>query len=482
MMATFENAVATKQAPNLRKKEGQATQKGTKKRKVIQRNAAQSNKKVKKMFINETLFGSNKTLLDSSSENGISHLKIKAQELGNIPGLIGHWQKEIDMRVKEIRAFEGQTFLQRSIRILKREAIPLKISGEEIARLHPTKPVLEKVKILKRTPSDMMNRLELVSIVAKSGRDFTVEQYRNFLLEATISCYFGKWNNIGLQVVIWTQEMYFSKLYNKCKGEAFALQDKLKATQGQENAFTRQSSKLKQHISDLKRNMEIIKSFQKQTEKALKDNKAVYNATLSINEIAEFLIEEGGSGHVDNNSKKDDRKMSILKRASEILLLLRVLPLLESEAKQLASQLKKMDKNDPIVYFLEAKISMTNLILKVGQYQGGEKTSKLRSEIQNAFKDTHLHYGIAVKKVGKSPKTKLENTIFIEYVSLIHYFYKISKTTLGVALPKEWLRSIFNKTLIMLRAITEKGAVDNLMMDIQKDMVDEEIDVATVRA
>jgi len=468
-MATAEDTFDIKPPPELDKEE-----------KSDQGKAKKSNKNAKKMFINEDIFGKSKHLLDTPADEGIAHLKIKPQELGNIPGLIEHWRKEIEQRMEEIRDWQAQTFLQKSVRILKHEGTPSKISGEYIARLHPTKPVLEKVKILKQTPSNMIARLELVSTVAKSGRDFTTEQYRNFLLEATIACYFGEWSNVGLQVVIWTQEMYFKKLYQKCREEAFALQGKITTSQGKENAFTRQSSQLNLHISDLNRNMEIIKNFQKQTERALTNNKSVYNTELSLNEVTEFLIEEGGNED-SNDSKKKEKKMNLLKRASEILLLLRVLPLLESEAKKLTNLLKKMDKTDPTIHFLEAKMSMTKLIFKVAQYQGGERTAKLRADIQKAFKDAHLHYGIAVKKVGKIPKTKLENTIFIEYVSLIHYFYKVSKTTLGITLPREWLQSIFNKTLIMLRAATDNALVHSLMADIQKDMADEEIDVPPAR-
>ena len=69
----------------------------------------------------------------------------------------------------------------------------------------------------------------------------------------------------------------------------------------------------------------------------------------------------------------------------------------------------------------------------------------------------------------------------MEYASYIHYFYKVSKTTLGLNLPKEWLTSIFNKTLDLLRAILEPETAYNLVMDIQRDMVEEEIDVTHVR-
>ena len=431
----------------------------------------------KKVFINEDLFGASKTLEDSPAEEGISHLKIKPQELGNIPGLIDHWQAELNSRKKEILDYAKTTFIQRAAHRFKgNEITSAEVTGAELAKCHPTKSALEKVKLLKRNPKDMMNRLELVSIVAKSGRDFPVELYRTLLLQATIACSFGEFSNVGLQMVIWTQDIYFSKLYYRCQGEALALEAKLKSEEGKENAFTRQSQGLRQHIGLVTRNMEIIKNYQKQTEKALKENKAIYNSSLSLDEVVTFLLESAGKEKIGEDKKRDKQWMGILKRAAELLLLLRVLPLLEGEAKQLSSQLKKMDKNDPIPYFLAAKVQMGDLIFKVGQYQGGERTVEMREKVQDSFKTTHHYYSLTVKRVGKMPKTKMEFAIFIEYASLIHYFYKVSTTTLGIRLPAGWLAAVFQKAMKLLMLVQEKGQVDGLVRDIQRDILDEGFD------
>ncbi|MBF0287115.1 MAG: hypothetical protein HQM14_04795 [SAR324 cluster bacterium] len=430
-------------------------------------------KKGKKVFINEDLFGSSKTLDDSPSEEGISHLKIKPQELGNIPGLIDHWKAELDMRVKEILTWKSNSFFQKASSLIKGDRIPPTISGEELSHFHPTKAALEKVKILKRDPTDMMARLELVSIVAKSGRDFPVEMYRTFLIQSTVACSLGEFTNVGLQMAIWAQDMYFTKLFYKCKGESMALEDKIRTQEGKENAFTRQAQGLRTHISDVRRNMEIIKNYQKQSEKALRDNKAVYNTTLSIDEITTYLLESGGKLSAKEEEERDEKKMKIFKKSSEILLLLRVLPLLKPEAEKITNQLKKMDPDAPIVHFLQAKVNMSDLVFKVGQFQGGDRSSEMRNEVQEAFKKTHNCYGLAVKKVGKFPKTKLEYSVFIEYAHLIHYFYKVAKTTLGIRLPREWLEAIFKKTVKLLELAQEKGKVDAIMSDIMKDMVDE---------
>ncbi|MBF0277373.1 MAG: hypothetical protein HQM13_06275 [SAR324 cluster bacterium] len=441
--------------------------------------ALKKKNKGKKDFINEDLFGASKTLDDSPAEEGISHLKIKAQELGNIPGLIDHWRSEINFRKKEILDYSKTTFLQRVGNVMKGgEAVSPEVSGEELSKFHPTKAVLALVKLLKRDPAHMMNRLELVSMVLKSGRDFPVELYRTLLLQATVACSFGEYSNVGLQMLIWTQDIYFSKLYYKCQREAIALESKLKSEKGggKENAFTRQSQGLRNHIGQVTRNMEIIKNFQKQTEKAIKENKSVHNTELTLDEIINCLLETGGKDKNMEDRKQDEKWSNIIKRSAELLLLLRVLPLLDSETKKLTAQLKKMDKNDPIPYFLDAKVQMSDLLFKVGQYQGGERTTKMLDQIQESFKATLHLYGLAVKRVGKMPKSKMEYAIYIEYASLVHYFYKTSKVTLGLRLPPEWLSTVFQKSTNLLSLVQGKVQVDQLMMDIQRDVLEEGLD------
>ncbi len=435
--------------------------------------------KSKKVFINEDLFGASKTLEDSPAEEGISHLKIKAQEIGNIPGLIAHWQAELDSRKKEILDYSKTTIIQRlASRIKGKSYLSSRITGEELTNHHPSKSSLEKVKLLKQNPLDMMARLELVSIVAKSGRDFPVEFYRILFLQATVACSFGEFSNVGLQMVIWLQDIYLSKLYYKCQREALVLESKLKIEEGKENVFTRQSQGLKNHIALVNRNMKIIKNYQKQTEKAIKENQPVYNTTLSLDEITEFFLEFGRKDKLGEDKKREKKWMSIIKRSAELLLLLRVLPLLDSETKKLISQLKKMDNDDPIPFFLEAKVQMNDLIFKVGQFQAGERTFEMRKQVQESFKVAHHCYGLAVKRVSKIPKTKMEVAILIEYASLIHYFYKVSIITLGIRLPAEWLAAVFQKATKLLELVQEKGQVDGLMMDIQRDILKEGLDIS----
>ena len=431
-------------------------------------------KQIKKVFINEELFGSSRLLEDIDVEEGIAHVKIRSEEIGNIPGLIEHWQTEIHKRKKEIEAYQNTGFIQRVSSLLQGEAVSPSVSGKELAHYHPTKAALEKVKILKNDPTDMMARLELVSIVAKSGRDFPTEVYRLLLLQATIACCFGELTNVGLQMVIWTQDIYFSKLLQKCQNESSALEAKLKKDQEKENAFNRQSQEMRHHVALVKRNMQIIKNYQNQTEKAFKENKDGYNTTLNVSEITAYVLDMGKKDPLER--QQDEKWMSIVKRTAELILLLRVLPLLKEETDKLCDLLKKIDKTDPVPHFLAAKVEMTDLLFKVGMYEGGERTVELRNAVQESFKKVHHLYGLAVKKVGKLPKTKMECTIFVEYASLIHYFYKISKTTLGIYLPKDWLWAVFQKAIHLLELAQEKGQVEALMRDIQKDMLDEGMD------
>ena len=99
-------------------------------------------KQGKKVFINEELFGSSKLMEDVDAEEGIAHIKIRSEELGNIPGLIDHWQTEISKRKKEIHDYQNITFMQRASGLFRGETVSPSVSGEELARYHPTKAAL----------------------------------------------------------------------------------------------------------------------------------------------------------------------------------------------------------------------------------------------------------------------------------------------------------------------------------------------------
>lgn len=430
--------------------------------------------KKQKVFINDEIFGKSKTLADVPPEEGIAHLKIKVHESGHIPGLIEHWNAEVEKRKKAITEWKQKSFIQRAAGVLSRKGIPDDVSGKELERLHPTKPAVNILKNLKQDPMDMMSRLELIRIVATSGRDLSLEVYRLLFLHSVVACSFGELSNVGLQNVLWIQDIYFNKFYNKCKHEYRHFSDKSKTdfSQTEENVYTKQASLIRGHMANISRNMDIIKGFQKQTTRALKEANSAYVVALNLNEITEFLIAEDKD---QKDSKRDEKKQSLIKKASELLLLVRAVPLLNDQAEELSNAIKKIDPEDPVVHFLHAKVNMSDLVFKVTEYQSGIRTDSLRKDIQKTFQSTYKHYGLAVKKVGKMPKTKIEFAILIEYANLVHYFYKVAKNTLGLHLPKEWLATVLNKALNLLQLVQETGQVDGLISDIQKAMVAEGI-------
>ncbi len=452
-----------------------AQQKKTAPKKEETEKKSPDQKGAEKDIINEKLFGkSHRTLKDIPPEQGLTNVKIRPNEVGNIPGMIEHWKMDIKRRHTEVNVWQKQSFLKRASELLKGKKLSPEATGEEIAKLHPTKNALDLVKKLKQNPSDMVSRLELVSIVAKSGRELPIEVYRTLLLQATVACSFDELSNVGLQNVLWIQDVYFTKLFYRSKGEVASLEDKVKSAeaQAQKNAYSLQARQLRTYVNEILRNMEIIKSYQKHTAKAL-ENQAVYHATLDFDEFTAFLLEEETKKGGVEDKKREERRHNLIKKTSEILLLLRALPLLGDQVKRVGDSLKKLDPNDPVVFFMQAKAAMTDLIFKVSQYQAGERTDDVRQSIQDAFKNTYHLYGIATRKVGKLPKTKMEFTIFIEYASLIHYFYKVAKNTLGLPLPREWLQGVLLKALDMLQMAQETGQVQDLIMDLRKDLADE---------
>ncbi len=442
----------------------------------------QRNKKTTKKaniiaVMRDRLFNKDTSAIEPITES-ITHSKIKAPELGNIPGTIQQWEMEIKSRVNEIHAWKHRTLLQRIIAKCRRQKIPVSVSGEEIAKFHPIKSALKVVNHLKQHPTDMQKRLELVSIISKSDRNFSIETYRLFLLQSTVACCFGELSNVGVKQVLKNQEVYFAKLLHQCKREADSLKVKLQTRRREKNVYNHQTENVSKHLRDIERNILIIRVYQKQMAKSLKENGMVRPVTLSFDEITALFLQEEKKGR--QNKKLQEKKKNTIKNASEILLMIRALPLLQNEAKRFLKHLHKLAPDDPVIAFLEAKVNMSALVFKVGQYQGGERTASVLNAIQETFNITHQQYGVALKKVGNLPKTNIEITIIIEYANLIHYFYKVAKTTLGLPLPREWLNSVFIKTIKLLHLIPDAKQFEQLVADIQKDMADEGIEISSL--
>lgn len=432
----------------------------------------------KKNIINEAIFGEN---LDMNDPNqGISRVKIQAHETGHVPGVIKHWKKDLDRRKAEILKYRDQSFLQRASSLLmKKNKMAPHITGEELLVLHPTQKAQKLVLELKKNPFDMMRRLELVSMIGRAGRDYPIEVYRTLLLQAVIACSFNEMNNQGLQIVLWAQDVYFSKLYYRCKDQATRMEggssDEASRREGAEDqaandANYSQRRMIAEQVKRIKVNLAMIRGFQRHAQKGIKDTSGSVSTTLSINEVNAFAM--GREAGQEEESREEVIK-KLFKKASEIANIVRYIPLLHPNAHQLMDAIQKVDANSPLPAFFKARISMSTLIFAVAQYQAGEQTQEVVKLIQTSFKETSHNYGTAVSRVGQVAKEQTDFTILIEYANLVHYFYRVSTNILGIRPPRPWLQTAFGKALRSLQLAKESGKTADLVDQIRKDMVHE---------
>ncbi len=418
--------------------------------------------KLNSRIVNKQVFGDHQDLDSTKPEDGISHVKIDAPNIGNIPGVIEHWKKDLEIRKKHILFLKKRSLLQRVSEWIHQQVIDFPdATGEELYRLHPSKAAKTAFHALKRNPTDMMARLELVSIIGKSGRDFPIEVFRLLFLQATVATLLGELDLAGLKVVLWTQDTYFSKLFYKCKTEAESLKGKLDVGTGK-NIYNLQSNLMYRRISDLHRNMYIIKHYQDHS-KLAKRNTAAFVGTLSIEELSNYIVQE---------NRDPEKTKALFQNAARIILLMRCMPLLHEETMQYVEKLRKIDPHEPLLNLLLAKIKMSKLVFAVGQYDGGDHRSQVVQNIRDEFNHTYHEYGIAVRKVGTAPKLAIDYTILMEYANLVHYFYRVAADMLGIVLPSDWLSMAFQKARSALNMIADEEKTFALQNDLLNDMVD----------
>ncbi|MBF0280270.1 MAG: hypothetical protein HQM13_20905 [SAR324 cluster bacterium] len=416
-----------------------------------------------KTIINAHIFGKYRYLDDTDAEDGITHVKVDPSNFGNIPGTIDHWKNDIERRRKNILALEEKTFINTITYIFqkkKQNMLMDEATGEELYQLHPSKAAKEALRKLEMKPTDMMSRLELVSIVGKSGRDFPVEVVRTLYLQATVAATFGELSNVGLNLILWAQEMYFSKLINKCREEVSLLEKKLGPRDGK-NIYASHSTVLYKRLDGIKANWGTMLHY---IQPSLPDPPS-REISLTVKELTDFLVDK-------KRSDKDKEKEHLIIKATKVLLLIRNLPLLHDEGMKYIKVLKRIDAHEPLLYLLQAKINMSKFLFVVGRYREGSRNSELVAQIKDQFKNTYHQYGLAVRKIGNAPAVPADFTILIEYANLVHYFYRIAVNLIGIKLPTEWLETAFKKAkdALLLAQTEQSGKSEPLIKEILRDM------------
>lgn len=423
-------------------------------------------------MIPDEIYG--KTLAEIDPKQGISHVKVDVQDMGNIPGITRHWHYDIERRKKEINQLKNQNFIQRVSQLITSRQINSEATGEEMYSFNPTKGSRKLVETLKSEPDNMNARLELVSIVGKSGRDqsngvfrsfvgkngrdLSLEVFRTLLLQATTALSLGQMSTAGLQVALWVQTTYLTELFSKCKEQIEKLERKLQGT-GDRSYRT----PILESIIKIKSNLFIVSALLKKGAAAM-GTQSSFSTTISIDELNDYLID-------DKKKKELDEKL--YNKYSELMLIVRFMPLLHNESNKYIDLLTRIDQTRPLPYFLKARIGMNMMHFWVSVYEAGRHDDTIIKQVQEEFKEVYHQYGLAVQRVGVNPKSQNDFTILIEYANTVHYFYKTSVNVLGVKPPKPWLEAAFAKAMKALTLAQESGKVSNLARDLHNDMVAE---------
>ncbi len=415
-------------------------------------------------IVHEDMFG--KSFSATDPKQGLRGIKIRADNVENIPGTVEHWKSDIANRKKDILEYAGRSFMQRAMSIVKKDSLSDEITGEELAKNHPVKRTEEFVRTLKADPKDSLSRLQLVSAVGKVGREFPVEVYRSMLLQAMTACSIGELSTQGLQIAAWSQNNYFTKLFSKCKETLEKVEKTLASSSAQgEGGYADQRSSLNERKKEIQRNMRIIRLYQMHTSKGMKESPAGGHCALSYEEIKQAYVGAAVEGAEDQRAKD-----TIVKKLTAIINMLRYIMLLHDTATELVDLFIQMDGSNPIGHFLKARVSMSALIFSVSRYEGGERTPQTKQKIQDTFKDAYHQYGVAASKVGSLPKGETQYAILIEYANVILYFYRTATTTLGITLPKAWIQGALTKAHKALMMAQESGKTEELQKQVLESM------------
>jgi len=396
-----------------------------------------------------------------NTSQGVSNLKIVSQNLGNVPGLVPHWNAEIEKRREAILEWKKRSFVNRAMSLLGKFApqVPPEISGEEIAKFHPTKVVSDQVELLKKDPCDCDARLQLVSAIGKSGRALTPEMFRLLILQSTVAHTFGVFSSKGVQTAIWAQTAYLNKMITQCREDSLSYQNKVEEG---DNVFAQQKKNIEQLIEMIRKHSNLIQSYLGHIGKTSEPGKKAYPGFLTVEEITSFEKRMQGKEHDEVQHEKN----MIFTKSFATIHFLRYHLLLEKYAHELAEALIQLDPKHPWGYFLNARLYMSELVLTTLRYRAGEQSNHNKKQIQELFKLCYNQYGNAVNRAKRGS----EFTMVIEYVSALHFFIQIATSRVGISLPRPWVADNLKKAMTLLDTMKPDPKVTSLKQYLKDDL------------
>ncbi|MBF0349557.1 MAG: hypothetical protein HQM11_00910 [SAR324 cluster bacterium] len=424
-------------------------------------------KKEEGQIINEDIFG--KDWESSDPKEGLTHLKIIAKNIGNIPGLVTHWEGDIKKRHDEILKAKNATFIMRAKAMLGGKFGKLYwegVTGEDLAQHHPTKTATDLVERLKTDPMDYQARIALVTLLGQTGRELPVEVYRTMLLQSTVANTFGVFSIPGIQVALWAQNTYLNQLQAKCRHDVRTIENKIllakKATGTEEQIKTLERLK-----AVINRNIRVIQEYMTHAAKATELSKYMFTEMFDINDIERQL---------NSDQSKPELKQHLYVKAYAIIHFLRFHLLLQTYAVDITDKFVLHDKDNSLGYFLKARVYMSEMTYMVNRFRAGAIGKEIRKDIQELFKKTYHFYGLALRRTGSSKRSLKkkghELTILLEYASVLRYFIQTSVHLLNIQLPRPWILENLKRVQKLLQIQLEFGdkMVKDLLHEVENDL------------
>lgn len=357
---------------------------------------------------------------------GKDPIKIDTTSIIHIPGVIKHWKSEIEARKKEILEFENRGFFDRLIDLVSGDEENDEASGDELYDISPTRLAEELMEQIEDDPTDMKKRLELVSLIGYNRKDLSVEMLRDLFLQATVACCFGELSNIGLNVVLKTQEAYLKKLLSLCRIDSVKL-EKILDEPLTGNIFSKQRKEIEAYADKISRNMELIQFYIKFTIQGIQSLQTSFPIQITLSEIEELIV--------DNNESLAGKRKRVYGKANQIVSTLRYLILLHDEATKYTELLAKVDVHHPLPSVINARLQRARLLFLIHQHKVGDRTPQMYARIKERFKYAHQLYQAGIKKTEREDNHSLGAIIGIEYGKLIFDTFRFAKTVSSLEFP-----------------------------------------------
>lgn len=415
----------------------------------------------KDSLVHSTLFG---RIDRDHPEAGFAGARIQVEDIGNIPGVLEHWNYEIDLRKQEIQRASSRSLVKRAMGALYKKKLGKNASGEELLQFHSNQKIIALLNELKDDPQDSLVRLQVVSEYAKVKQELPLELYRILYLQAGVACSLGNWSTQELKITLRIQKQYFFKFFNKCK-EVLNQHNHTLSSLTNDKSTRNERGTIEQKIREVQKNMKVLRLYQLYTGKVVKEL-TPGDITLSHLEIKNCYQ------HTSNSNEFEKNKQLLLTKFLTLIQMMRSVLLLHRAAHELLDVWIELDKENPIGPFLKGRVSMSALTFAVSRYEGGEHSQKTRQDIQDSFKAAYHHYGMAVDKIGANPQGT-DFTVLIEYAQLVYYFYSKASKLMEMKLPPQWVQSALTKARDALILAEKTGKVDKLLNLIGKAMAQE---------